>query len=384
MNGKKIAAALLALLALHSYAQECRFKSQESLGREILDELRREGISCHKQKVHLTFDDGPTLQVTPALLNELNLRGVKASFFITTTNLRTSSAGSALQEMMRSGHLIANHGYDHNAYDLRMDASGRILENGFTQTQREQQIERSISLLDQSTNNRFSSQSIKLFRFPYGRGAMPSALELNEMEKRGVIKFSSNNFSSRLSEYRNQSPALQTLAGFGFSHLGWNHDSQDSSLPVQMPGPSVLKNYILKNIKTMCGAKSTRVALFHDTKHANISAIPVILDVGSCLGLKFISAEEMMKENSLENSGVLIKRDKTLKAPVDELATLLSSLEKNKAPQVDCKEEVQKDCYSEYLKRSFRNCEGQESICIDGRWYSRRDPMVLLNCNISD
>jgi hypothetical protein len=100
--------------------------------------------------------------------------------------------------------------------------------------------------------------------------------------------------------------------------------------------------------------------------------------------LKFVSAQEMHQESdSLVRSGVYIKKDNIQAGPVDAIADFLSKVEKSK-PQVGCAPDEKKECYSEYSKKRFRECEGGDSICLGGRWYSRRDPMILMNCNIND
>lgn len=63
----------LSLLSLASAAlsAECSFVSQKELGQEIWEEINREPYTCQKNNVHLTFDDGPSLTVTPGILKEL-------------------------------------------------------------------------------------------------------------------------------------------------------------------------------------------------------------------------------------------------------------------------------------------------------------------------
>ena len=85
----------------------------------------------------------------------------------------------------------------------------------------------------------YAKQKHLLFRFPFGRGAIPSQTELEEMMRSGEIKLQDGSYAEQLKEYRKISPALQTLAGNNHSHLGWNHDSKDSSFGVKMPASSV-------------------------------------------------------------------------------------------------------------------------------------------------
>ncbi|WP_408095423.1 polysaccharide deacetylase family protein [Peredibacter sp. HCB2-198] len=381
---------LLLFASTHGEAQSCQLKSQEALGREVLDELTRNPINCDNQSIHLTFDDGPNPQVTPVLLKELKARNVKATFFVSTTNLEASHRShetnlALVNETMNAGHLIASHGHEHNAYDLRMDGKGEVLEKGFTDQQKEQQITRSVQLLNYATQNRFSNQKPLLFRFPYGRGAMPSAAELKRMDQQGTMRFQSRDYAGQLAEYRRQSAPLQILAGNGFSHLGWNNDSGDSSHGMGMPSRDVLKSYVVKNLKSMCSGNSMQVALFHDIKIMNTAAIPVILDIGKCLGLNFVSPKEMMSNSqSLVDRGVLIQKSKTLRAPADTLGELIATVTQAGTATPECPPEKDQTCYSEQYKRRYQECEGGASICLGGRWYSRQDPMILLNCNLKD
>lgn len=63
------------------------------------------------RKIALTFDDGPHPVYTPALLDGLKKRGVKASFFITGEN--AEQYPELVERMYREGHLIGNHTYSH-------------------------------------------------------------------------------------------------------------------------------------------------------------------------------------------------------------------------------------------------------------------------------
>lgn len=361
---------------------KCELKGHADLAQEVLAEIKKSHNSCNSN-VHLTFDDGPSAQYTASLLKELKSRNVKASFFLTTTNLepkhpKYSENKKIAQTILSEGHLMANHGHEHAAYDLRMNAEGRVLETGFSQNERESQLKRSIDLLNSATNGKFSQQSLKLFRFPYGRGAMPSQRELQEMMKKGEIRLTSSDYASQLKEYRSQSAALQTLAGHGFSHLGWNHDSQDSSHGAKMPGRDVLKKYIVNNLKAFCSSKApVQVALYHDIKAMNTIAIPVLIDIGQCLGLNFVSAQEMEKQKaSLVSRGVYIPKKTTEEAPFKNMEDLLSSIMQD-GVKVECEEEDKdKNCFSPQYQRSYAHCSGGESICFEGKWYSKTDPMV--------
>ena len=64
--------------------------------------------------IYLTFDDGPSANVTPKILDVLKKYRVKATFFV-LGNLVDKNP-SIIERMASEGHAIANHTYSHN-YD---------------------------------------------------------------------------------------------------------------------------------------------------------------------------------------------------------------------------------------------------------------------------
>ena len=67
--------------------------------------------TAQPRQVALTFDDGPHQTCTPALLDGLKKRGVKATFFLMGENI--AGKESLVQRMQEEGHLIGNHSYRH-------------------------------------------------------------------------------------------------------------------------------------------------------------------------------------------------------------------------------------------------------------------------------
>lgn len=64
-----------------------------------------------KNKIALTFDDGPHPRYTPQILDILDRYNVKATFFVIGKNLENYP--SVLKRVYESGHEIGNHSYDH-------------------------------------------------------------------------------------------------------------------------------------------------------------------------------------------------------------------------------------------------------------------------------
>lgn len=66
-----------------------------------------------KQKiVALTFDDGPSPEWTPQILDELKAAGVKATFFMIGKHVEQYP--DLARRVAREGHEIGNHSYDHH------------------------------------------------------------------------------------------------------------------------------------------------------------------------------------------------------------------------------------------------------------------------------
>ena len=63
----------------------------------------------------LTFDDGPSPQYTPRLLDGLKQRGVHATFFL--IGQQVQDYPELVQRIRAEGHQIGNHTYDHAPLD---------------------------------------------------------------------------------------------------------------------------------------------------------------------------------------------------------------------------------------------------------------------------
>lgn len=76
-------------------------------------EERAENLADNKSRktVALTFDDGPHETWTPLLLDGLEERGVKATFFLMGENI--AGKEEIVKRMSKAGHLIGNHSFKH-------------------------------------------------------------------------------------------------------------------------------------------------------------------------------------------------------------------------------------------------------------------------------
>lgn len=89
---------------------------RRALGRlshgEWLPVIRR---MSDRESVGLTFDDGPTSETTPALLELLRETQATASFFL--TGIRAAAAPDLVREIVAAGHEVFAHGWEHVRYD---------------------------------------------------------------------------------------------------------------------------------------------------------------------------------------------------------------------------------------------------------------------------
>jgi peptidoglycan/xylan/chitin deacetylase (PgdA/CDA1 family) len=73
-----------------------------------------------EDKVLLTFDDGPTPELTTYILHELKKHNVKAVFFCVGENVKKYP--TLYQQILNDGHLVGNHTMNHlNAWKTKDD-----------------------------------------------------------------------------------------------------------------------------------------------------------------------------------------------------------------------------------------------------------------------
>lgn len=102
---------------------------------------------------YLTFDDGPSSNITPQILQTLKDENIKATFFVLGSRVETNP--ELVKQEYEAGHYIANHGYSHD-YN-KVYASEKAILDEYNRT--ETSIKKAIG------NENYSSH---LFRFPGG------------------------------------------------------------------------------------------------------------------------------------------------------------------------------------------------------------------------
>ncbi len=108
-----------------------------------------DGRRVRRDVVALTFDDGPSPDTTPRILDILRDEGVRATFFVLGKHAERHP--EIVERIVREGHELGNHGYDH----------GILAFAGATQVHR--QLQRTERLL-----RRAGGPPVRVFRAPHG------------------------------------------------------------------------------------------------------------------------------------------------------------------------------------------------------------------------
>ena len=82
-----------------------------SIGMQKLDVMSYNAKTADKHKVAITFDDGPNPEYTVELLDGLQKRGVKATFFV--LGAEVEKYPEIVKKIDEGGHLIGVHSYEH-------------------------------------------------------------------------------------------------------------------------------------------------------------------------------------------------------------------------------------------------------------------------------
>ena len=245
-------------LAYQQY-QEALIKEQEELERkrqEKLPKLTEAGIenmkhiySSDTKRAFLTFDDGPSSN-TNQILDILNERGIKATFFVLGSNVEKNP--EMVKRMYDEGHFIANHGYSH------------VYENIY---QSPQAVLDEYNRCNQGIRDAIGEQEYNshLFRFPGGL------------------------VGGKYADIKNQANDL--LLQNNIVHVDWNALNGDS----ETSSPTI--EYEMQRIQETVGDKQSVVILMHDAqaKKVTVEALPGIIDYLQGQGYEFKNFYEIIK-----------------------------------------------------------------------------------------
>jgi peptidoglycan/xylan/chitin deacetylase (PgdA/CDA1 family) len=191
--------------------------------------------------IAMTFDDGPSPETTPRLLDILKQRNIKATFFMIGQNAERNPA--IVKRILAEGHEIGNHSWTHPQLSKLSD--DRVTE----------EINKTQNAIKDA-----SGYTPVLMRPPYGA---ITARQKDWIEKQ-----------------------------FGLSVIIWSVDPFDW----KRPGASVIEERIL------AGARPGAIVLSHDIHKQTVDAMPATLDALAAKGFKFVTVSQLIAMNKPKSS----------------------------------------------------------------------------------
>jgi cellulose synthase/poly-beta-1,6-N-acetylglucosamine synthase-like glycosyltransferase/peptidoglycan/xylan/chitin deacetylase (PgdA/CDA1 family) len=206
-------------------------------------DIARWGGSTENSLV-LTFDDGPNLTNTPAILSILRRYGIPAAFFV--TGAQVNRLPDLARRIVSEGHEIGNHTYTHPDLSEVSDVQLRMEVNS---TQR---------VIESVTG-----RATLLFRPPFA-----TDIEPRTMEQMGVIGAAS-------------SRGYYTV-GMGIDGLDWRLSRADA-----------IAQRVIQGARNGSG----HIVLLHDSggnREETVKALPIIIETLRSEGFRFVSLADLI------------------------------------------------------------------------------------------
>lgn len=222
--------------------------NQKGLTKEQLKAI--DNIYDSKEKVaFLTFDDGPSSNVTPKILDVLKKENIKATFFVLGTMVKANP--EVLKREKEEGHYIANHSYSH-VYPKVYANENKPLE----------EYNKTNKIIQDALGD--SSYQSNLFRFPGG---------------------SVGGYYDKLKQ-----KAKKKFREKGISSLDWNCLTNDSD-------GAETKQAIMQNLKATSKGKKSLVILMHDAPNKDLTAktLPDVIKYLKGQGYSFKSIYDVIE-----------------------------------------------------------------------------------------
>ncbi|MFK8061321.1 MAG: polysaccharide deacetylase family protein [Polaribacter sp.] len=181
-------------------------------------------FSMDKKEIFLTFDDGPTPEITQFVLSELKKYNAKATFFCIGKNIKNHP--EIFNKIIADGHSIGNHTQNHL--------------KGW-KTKKEYYLE---NISDcQKTITQFSNSTIqqKLFRPPYGKIKSSQAKKILKNDYKIIMwDVLSADFDTSISKEKCLQNVLKNTKNGSVIVF---HDSVKAAKKMQYALPKVLKEF---------------------------------------------------------------------------------------------------------------------------------------------
>lgn len=224
-----------------------RYTVKDSSGNEAVAAIRIVNIiepvdesQSNKNVIYLTFDDGPSKDITPKILDILKEENVKATFFVLNFD---SSKEALLKREVEEGHSIGIHGYSHE-YKKIYQSVDTYMDNINSMQKKIKEV---------------TGITTVITRFPGG-------------SSNTVSKFNPGIMTKLTNEVMNR----------GYLYYDWNVSSGDS-------GDVKTKEAVYHNVIKGLRKNRNNVVLMHDfvNNHKTLDALRDIIRYGKQNGYRF-------------------------------------------------------------------------------------------------
>lgn len=234
-------------------------QKEEDVNKNLIEELNKKKIIIeteekkdtdskknnedeNKEKIcYLTFDDGPTPNITPQILKVLDDYNIKATFFVIGELAERDN--DILKAVDKAGHFIGNHTYSHNYNKIYVSPSAMIGD-----------VEKCNEVL-----NKYIGKTTNVIRFPGG-------------------SFGRTNFQ-------------ESVNNAGYNFVDWNCLNGDAE------ALNVPPERLMERIKETMNEQNVLTVLMHDaaTKQTTVQALPKIIEYIKSQGYVFKTLDEAFK-----------------------------------------------------------------------------------------
>lgn len=182
-------------------------------------------FSAKEKVIYLTFDDGPTPEITDWTLNELKKYEAKATFFCIGKNI--AKHPETFQKIIEEKHAVGNHTDNHlNGWKTTTEAYLKNIEDS------EKYFE---EYLEASTKNS------KLFRPPYGKLSLSQSKQIRKMGYKIVMwDILSADFDVEISKEKCLENVIRNIQNGSIVVF---HDSVKAAEKLKFVLPQVLEYY---------------------------------------------------------------------------------------------------------------------------------------------
>jgi peptidoglycan-N-acetylglucosamine deacetylase len=201
-------------------------------------------------RIALTFDDGPNRRITPLILNSLREHDLKATFFVVGRQVKKNPG--ILRRIVREGHTIGNHTYDHADMSVLSPKRMRL------------ELRRTQEAVDDALGYHYP---MALMRPPYGDPYLAG--------------------SDALPAFR------RVVRGQRLFPIMWTLDPSDYLFGGH---PEGVVRGVVRADETGRRAKRDQVLLLHDTHRQTAEALPKIIDHYERSGRQFADVDELLAD----------------------------------------------------------------------------------------